>query len=194
MLPLCFFWEGGGCTWGKRCCGCELCESSIAPVTDSECSVHQLALACSSAHCCRSLLCAPSAVPRRFKDTPHVAGPPHIRFFAGAPLISSNGGHRFGALHGLCSDVLCTACRLAGKLCSVISPHAVCTYQLAPMHATGSMNSCFVVCLPCRLLGNHGLPAAPVPGLAAGAAGALCGADGSGDGAGAGGCLCHVPS
>lgn len=35
---------------------------------------------------------------RRFKDTPHVAGPPHIRFFAGAPLISSNGGHRFGSL------------------------------------------------------------------------------------------------
>ena len=33
---------------------------------------------------------------RRFKDSPHVAGPPHICFFAGAPLVGSQDGHRYG--------------------------------------------------------------------------------------------------
>jgi len=47
--------------------------------------------------------------------------------------------------------------------------------------------NCNVLDLPCRRLPHdHGLPAAPVPGLAAGAAGAFCGADCAGDGAGIG--------
>lgn len=69
-----------------------------------------------------------------------MAGPPHIRFFAGAPLISSNGGHRFGALHGLRGTVLCTACKLSGW--EVVLGQPTCYvhwYQPAHTPAAGSM-------------------------------------------------------
>lgn len=33
-----------------------------------------------------------------FKNSLWVTGPPHLRFYAAAPLVSTNGGHRYGTL------------------------------------------------------------------------------------------------
>lgn len=37
---------------------------------------------------------------KRFRSNPLVVGPPHIRFYAGAPLISSASGYRYGTVRG----------------------------------------------------------------------------------------------
>lgn len=37
---------------------------------------------------------------KRFRENPLVAGQPGIRFYAGAPLISSANGYRYGTVRG----------------------------------------------------------------------------------------------
>ena len=65
----------------------------------------------SLANLARSDLCAPPppptttthhpTTPPRFANNTFVAGEPHIRFYAGAPLVSTNSGHRYGGLQGV---------------------------------------------------------------------------------------------
>ena len=76
-----------------------------APLIDSNgfcqgslcCGWHWLTLALTQINCCWHLSADTLAPGCRFRENPLVLGPPHVRFYAGAPLIDSN-GFRLGSL------------------------------------------------------------------------------------------------
>lgn len=59
---------------------------------------------------------------KRFRENPLVVGEPHIRFYAGAPLISSANGYRYGTVRASCRRRGC-ACGQQVSRCWDLAEH-----------------------------------------------------------------------
>ncbi len=54
---------------------------------------------------------------KRFAENPLVVGDPHIRFYAGAPLISSANGYRYGTVRWCWCSCSCCHCCSVCRIC-----------------------------------------------------------------------------